>query len=55
MPGPRNRCETLNVCPLGDLAERVGCRRPHCPSKTMADVASPLIALAEAARAGRLR
>lgn len=38
-----NRCRGWNVCPLGDMAKYVGCRRPECPARTMADVASPLI------------
>lgn len=40
-----NPCESWNICPLGDLAKLVRCRTPRCPTKTMADVASPLLAL----------
>lgn len=40
-----NACERWNICPLGDTAHHIGCRKPHCPIKTVADVASPLLAL----------
>ncbi|MDD1772263.1 MAG: hypothetical protein LUQ09_05015 [Methanomassiliicoccales archaeon] len=26
-----NKCEKWTVCPLGDLAKSVGCRKPWCP------------------------
>jgi hypothetical protein len=32
-----NRCEKGAFCPLGDTATLIGCRKPHCPKKTMAD------------------
>lgn len=38
-----NRCRTWNICPLGDLAKHIGCRRPECPAQTMADVTSPVL------------
>ncbi|MHC1710333.1 MAG: hypothetical protein AB9819_08015 [Methanomassiliicoccales archaeon] len=31
-----NRCERWSFCPLGKLAESVGCRKPHCPKAEMA-------------------
>ncbi len=31
-----NRCERWSFCPLGKLAESVGCRKPHCPKAGMA-------------------
>jgi hypothetical protein len=37
-----NRCQNWAICPLGDLAVRIGCRKPGCPERTAADVASPL-------------
>jgi hypothetical protein len=40
---PVNRCETLNICILGDIAKHIGCRKPWCPVKTMADVPSPFL------------
>lgn len=36
-----NRCEKWSFCPLGDLANRVGCRKPHCPKGTMANSPMP--------------
>jgi hypothetical protein len=38
-----NKCETLNICILGDIAKHIGCRKPWCPKKTMADVVSPIL------------
>jgi hypothetical protein len=38
-----NRCQSWNICPLGDLAGHVECRKPECPKKTMADIGSPLL------------
>lgn len=36
-----NRCEKSSFCPLGDLANSLGCRKPHCPKATMAHTAKP--------------
>lgn len=36
-----NRCEKWSFCPLGDLANSVGCRKPHCPKATMAHAIKP--------------
>ena len=30
-----NRCEKWSVCPLGNLADTVGCRKPHCTKANM--------------------
>jgi len=30
-----NRCETWNICPLGDITKYLKCRKPWCPKKTM--------------------
>lgn len=38
-----NRCRSWNICPLGDISKYVGCRRPECPTRTVADVPSPMI------------
>ncbi|MHC1679817.1 MAG: hypothetical protein AB9860_01005 [Methanomassiliicoccales archaeon] len=35
-----NRCERWSFCPLGDLAEHIGCRKPHCPKAAMAHKSS---------------
>lgn len=39
-----NACERWNICPLGDITRYIGCRKAHCPTKTMADVPSPVLA-----------
>ncbi len=36
-----NKCEKWSFCPLGDLANSVGCRKPHCPKATMAHAIKP--------------
>lgn len=36
-----NKCEKWSFCPLGDLANSVGCRKPHCPKATMAHAIQP--------------
>jgi len=28
-------CDKWAFCPLGDLADHVGCRKPHCPKGGM--------------------
>lgn len=33
-----NKCESWNICPLGDITKYLGCRKAWCPKKTMADV-----------------
>ncbi len=38
-----NRCERWNICPLGDITKYLGCRKPWCPEKTMADAVSPIL------------
>lgn len=30
---------------LGDITKYLGCRKPHCPKKTMADIGSPMLAI----------
>lgn len=37
-----NACENWNICPMGDLANIVKCRKAGCPKQTAADVASPI-------------
>lgn len=46
-----NRCTAWAICPLGDTAKAIGCRKPGCPINTMADIVSPFIGDAERTRA----
>lgn len=45
-----NRCERWNICPLGDTAKVIGCRKPHCPTQTIADPISPIKTESERSR-----
>ncbi len=47
-----NRCETWNICPLGDITKYLKCRKPWCPKKTMADVQWPFICSGEMRQGG---
>ena len=40
-------CKSWNICPLGDLAKRIGCRTNKCPTRTAADLGSPLMTVIE--------